>query len=214
MMNVYTYILCLDFNPSALLGEEKPVTKSNNCSFQIENWTSVSDTWWSGPCCSCHYLSQEGLSHLLIHWPHHVQSEFPKIKSDSVYLTLRSLLWILGCKSRLLGMKYKTVHSQIPFCLSSCTPSALLKAYSQNVFLLDHHIFFSSFVDSEMLLILLCWPCLTFTTPFLMTSMSLSPAMLPKYGLYWFRSGPLLLPPFPHLPPNKWVMFSPEFTVV
>lgn len=96
-------------------------------------------------------------------------------------------------------------HSQIPFCLSSSTPSALLKAYSWNVFLLGHHIFFRSFVASEMLLILLCWPCLTFTTLFLMTSMILSPVMLPKYELYWFRSGPLLLPPFSHpLPTNGW----------
>ena len=40
----------------------------------------------------------------------------------------------------------------------------------------SYHIFFISLLDSEVLLILHCWPCLTFTSLFLMASMILLPA--------------------------------------
>lgn len=101
----------------------------------------------------------------------------------------------LQCRSRLFGMIYKTFHNQIPSCLSSSTPFALPKAYSQNLTCLPYHIFFICLLDSEILLILPCWPCLMFTTFFLISTIILSPATLPKvalvkllYGLHQYRT--------------------------
>ena len=46
--------------PLALLGKEKPVSESNNCSFHIEKLMSISDIWRSSPLLAFVIIFPEG----------------------------------------------------------------------------------------------------------------------------------------------------------